>query len=217
MLSTLDWALIAAWQEAGFPLQAVLSGVDATFDKYETRKAKGRARRINGLAYCTQEVLRAVEDMHEAATGVNRKQQAAPPESGFESVRIAKYLRHAAEQLRGVHQPGEAQPFVSGIADKLIEHADRFENPDASAESLSLESLEQKLLTLEDQLFATLQMFSQPDKLAALREQSAQELAPYRSRMQAMQIRQIEQQFLRRRLFEESNLPRLSLFYMAQK
>jgi hypothetical protein len=216
MLSTLDWALIAAWQEAGFPLQAVLSGVDATFDKYEARKAKGRARRVNGLAYCTQEVLRAVEDMHEAATGVNRKQH-VPQESGFESVRIAKYLRLAAEQLRGVHQPGEAQLIVSGIADKLIEQADRFENPNASAESVSLESLEQKLLALEDQLFATLQMFSQPDKLAALREQSAQELAPYRSRMQAMQIRQIEQQFLRRRLFEEKNLPRLSLFYMAQK
>jgi hypothetical protein len=29
-----------------------------------------------------------------------------------------------------------------------------------------------------------------------------------------VQIRQIEQQFLRRSLFEQSNIPRLSLFYM---
>ena len=35
-----------------------------------------------------------------------------------------------------------------------------------------------------------------------MREQAARELAPYRSRMQALQIRQIEQQFLRRRLLE---------------
>jgi hypothetical protein len=35
--------------------------------------------------------------------------------------------------------------------------------------------------------------------------------------MQAMQIRQIEQQFLHKRLLERHNLPRLSLFYMKQE
>ena len=49
-----------------------------------------------------------------------------------------------------------------------------------------------------------------------MREQAARELAPYRSRMQALQIRQIEQQFLRRRLLERYSLPRISLFYMQQ-
>jgi hypothetical protein len=32
--------------------------------------------------------------------------------------------------------------------------------------------------------------------------------------MQAVQIRQIEQQFLQKRLLERAGLPRLSLFYM---
>jgi hypothetical protein len=49
-----------------------------------------------------------------------------------------------------------------------------------------------------------------------MRELAARELAPYRSRMQAVQIRQIEQQFLRRRLLERYELPRISLFYMQQ-
>ena len=52
--------------------------------------------------------------------------------------------------------------------------------------------------------------------LLALRQQAAAELAPYRSRMPAMQIRQVEQQFLHKRLLEKFNLPRLSLFYMSQ-
>jgi hypothetical protein len=34
--------------------------------------------------------------------------------------------------------------------------------------------------------------------------------------MQAIQIRQIEQQFLHKRLLEKYKLPRLSLFYMSQ-
>jgi hypothetical protein len=52
--------------------------------------------------------------------------------------------------------------------------------------------------------------------LLALREQAARELAPYRSRMQTVQIRQVEQQFLHKRLLERYGLPRISLFYMPQ-
>ena len=47
-------------------------------------------------------------------------------------------------------------------------------------------------------------------------QQASRELEPYRSRMQAMQIRQIERQFLHKRLLEKLSLPRLSLFYMSQ-
>jgi hypothetical protein len=63
-------------------------------------------------------------------------------------------------------------------------------------------------------MFAVLQAFTPMETQLALREQSAQELAPYRSRLQTTQIRQIEQQFLRRSLFQQLNVPRLSLFYM---
>ncbi len=77
-------------------------------------------------------------------------------------------------------------------------------------------SLERHLLVLEDQLFAALQAFTPAEKLVEYREHSARELAPYRSRLQTTQIRQIEQQFLRRCLFEQYQMPRLSLFYMRQ-
>ena len=33
LLSTLDWALIETWKNAGVPLEAVLRGVDDSFDK----------------------------------------------------------------------------------------------------------------------------------------------------------------------------------------
>jgi len=68
LLSTLDWALIETWKDAGIPLAAVLAGIDATFDRYDRRPSK--TRKVNGLAYCSQEVLAAAEDMKEAAIGV---------------------------------------------------------------------------------------------------------------------------------------------------
>jgi len=210
MLSTLDWSLIAMWQEAGFPLEAVLAGIDATFEKYAVRQAKGRVRKINGLAYCAQEVLRAVEDMHEAATGALRKQPPTPEESGFESSRIAAFVLANAEAVRECTTPEKARETFAEIARRLETIAASLE----SQAAVSTESLEQQLLVLEDQLFAALQAFTPAENLLALREQSSRELAPYRSRLQTVQIRQIEQQFLRRCLFEQNRIPRLSLFYM---
>ena len=69
---------------------------------------------------------------------------------------------------------------------------------------------------IEEKLFATLVSTTPDQDLLLLRQQASSELAPYRSRMQAMQIRQVEQQFLHKRLLEKFSLPRLSLFYMSQ-
>src|SRR5579863_3353077 len=69
LLSTLDWALIEIWREAGIPLEAVLRGIDAAFDKYESRQKRGRMRKINGLAWCSQAVMEAAEQLREASAG----------------------------------------------------------------------------------------------------------------------------------------------------
>src|ERR1035437_8510000 len=69
LLSTLDWALIETWREAGIPLDAALRGIDAAFDKYEARQKRGRMRRINGLAWCAQAVMEAAVELNEASAG----------------------------------------------------------------------------------------------------------------------------------------------------
>ncbi|MGB9416143.1 MAG: hypothetical protein WCB58_07480, partial [Acidobacteriaceae bacterium] len=83
-------------------------------------------------------------------------------------------------------------------------------------QTLTSEELERHLGALEEKLFALLLAHMPAEELGHMREQAGRELAPYRSRMQALQIRQIEQQFLRRRLLERYDLPRISLFYMQQ-
>jgi hypothetical protein len=85
----------------------------------------------------------------------------------------------------------------------------------AEMQSVNLETLELQLTTLEEKFFAALMTSADDAELLALREQAARELAPYRSRINAVQARQIEQQFLRKRLLEARKLPRLSLFYMG--
>jgi hypothetical protein len=206
LLSTIDWALIETWREAGIPLAAVLQGIDAAFDKYDARKNKARVRRVNGLAYCAQEVISAMDAMQEAAVGA-KPAKPSTEEQGFEQERIAAHLEGAARQLRNAAQDGS----LSEIADRLQVLA-----RDTRAKLPHLEELEQSLTVLEEKLFAILLTSTPEAELLALRQQAASELAPYRSRMPAMQIRQVEQQFLHKRLLEKCNLPRLSLFYMSQ-
>jgi hypothetical protein len=202
LLSTIDWALIETWREAGIPLQAVFQGIDSAFDKYDARKHKARARRVNGLAYCAQEVLSAMEAMKEAAVGAAPARPSAA-EQGFEQERIAAHLEAAAQQLRAAGHT-ETANRLQELAGEVRNHAPQ------------LEALEQSLTVLEEKLFAILLTTTPEAELLALRQQAAAELAPYRSRMPAMQIRQVEQQFLHKRLLEKSSLPRLSLFYMSQ-
>lgn len=207
LLSTLDWALIDSWREAGVPLPAVLRGIDAAFDKYEQRQTKssqsrGRLRKVNGLAWCAQAVMEAVEAMHEAAVGGAPVQTGEA--SGLERDRVAQHLRAAAATFT---QAGTKVPALCEIAQRLELFA---------TQPLGNEELEQHLSALEEKLFAALLTHTPAEAVEQMREQAALELAPYRSRMQALQIRQIEQQFLRRRLLERYDLPRISLFYMQQ-
>ena len=84
LLSTLDWALIETWKNAGVPLEAVLRGIDAAFDRYDQRPSK--SKKVNSLAYCSQAVLAAAEDMKEAAVGATSEEKPRP-QPGFEAVK----------------------------------------------------------------------------------------------------------------------------------
>ena len=185
------------WQEAGFPLEAVLSGIDATFEKYAARQAKGRVRKINGLAYCAQEVLRAVEDMHEAATGALRKQPSTPEESGFEASRIAAFVRANAEAVRECATPEKARDTYGEISRRLESIAASLEGQVEFRQNRWSSSC----WYWKTSCLRRCRHSRRAEDLLALREQSSRELAPYRSRLQTVQIRQIEQQFLRRSLF----------------
>ncbi len=211
LLSTLDWSLIETWREAGVPLEAVLRGIDAAFDKYEARRQRGRARRVNGLAYCAQEVMQAAEQMLEAATGRARGAEQAGEAPGFEVERIVRHLESCAAMLGGAGLDGLVRQAASEASRRLRELA-----LEIAGAMPKLEELERTLLVLEEKLFATLTATAPEEELVALREQAARELAPYRGKMQAVQVRQVEQQFLHKRLLENRKLPRLSLFYMGQ-
>ena len=210
LLSTLDWALIETWREAGIPLEAVLRGIDNAFDKYDTRaqKAGSRNRKVNGLAWCAQAVMHAAEEMVEAATGLapaRREQQ----ETGFEALRVASYLERNASTL----ESSSDLPAAKSAATRLRELAETMR----SQLPMPLDDLDRTLTVLEEKLLLDIQASATEQELVDLKAQADRELAPYRSKMSATQLRQVQQQFLQKRLLELRALPRLSLFYMGHE
>ena len=214
LLSTLDWALIETWQEAGIPLEAVLRGIDAAFDKYESRQKRGRMRRVNGLAWCSQAVMEAAEALREASAGT-ADPTAAVGESGFEHERVAMHLEGAATALDASTIAHDA---CAATAIRLRELAAQARAASTSTTvARGMETFERVLTVLEEKLFAALTAAAPEELLVALKEHAGRELAPYRSRMGAVQLRQVEHQFVQKQLLVHYNLPRLSLFYMSQQ
>ncbi|WP_263410370.1 hypothetical protein [Terriglobus tenax] len=212
MLSTLDWALIESWREAGIPLEAVLRGIDDAFDKYDERQRKSPrgVRKVNGLAWCAQSIMEVTEQMKEAAIGA-APQLKEEQDSGFEGEAVARYLESNAAILEQAKLTAPADAVSVEVATRLRTLAAELR----VEQKADMEGLDRTLTVLEEKLFAGLMTAAPEAEMTALREQAARELAPYRSRMQSMQIRQVEQQFLQKRMLEARNIPRLSLFYMT--
>jgi hypothetical protein len=211
LLSTLDWALIETWKDAGIPLEAVLRGIDAAFDQYDLRPSK--TKKINSLAYCSQEVLAAAEGMKEAAVGASTEPATASRSSqGFEPETISTFLTRNADSLEaaGKRSTGSLPVFLLETAKTLRQLADETKTKQA----IRAEDLERRLTVLEEKLFAMLLTSTPDDEIVSIRSQADRDLIPYRRKMSGPQIDQLQKQYVHKQLLARHNLPRLSLFYM---
>lgn len=221
LLSTLDWALIETWKDAGIPLQAALRGIDEAFERYAQGPSK--SKKINSLAYCSQAVLAAAEEMKEAVVGAENaladEKNEAPAKSrsqqGFEPSVIASFLRRNAEDLTGAELPTHGgvsvQAAAAEAANTLRKLADETES---RKPAMRLEDLERLLTVLEEKVLAALLAATPDEEIVSVRAEADRDLAPYRRKMPASQIDQLHKQYVHKRLLEKYKLPRLSLFYM---
>jgi hypothetical protein len=156
--------------------------------------------------------MEAAEELREAAAGLAPATTEAR-ESGFEQERVAAHLEAAAAALDEATVAPEA---CAANAARLRELAGEVRASDQES-AHDMEALERTLTVLEEKLFAALTAAAPEELLVSLKAHAARELAPYRSRMGVVQLRQVERQFVQKQLLVHYNLPRLSLFYMSQQ
>jgi len=223
LVSPLDWAIVETWQKAGVPLAAVLKGIDRAFESWSRSRRAAGGRQLKSLAYCVDAVLDAAAEASEANAGagpeIKRTQPAAEP---FSRVELRKYLERNAARLRAAAE--KRRPTHASLATRLDETAKRLDEmlplveiPAEPAESirLDLEDLERRLTVLEDKLTASLSSEANEDSMLTVRREMDRALAPYRRKMSADQLAQLERQYIQKRLYELFEVPRLSLFYLT--
>ncbi len=197
LMSPLDWALVEAWKNAGVPLEAVLRGVDAAFDKWRAKKKRGQ--NVNSVAYCSQAVMLEAQAMAGVAPSpASRKESSAP----FTLEALQGYLAANAQQIRSREGLEEVAAAVEHLAS------------DASALYHDLENLERRLTALEDKMIALVRSRQTEEQLFQVRRELDLQLRPYRGKMTTPQLAMLEKQYLERQLLDSAGLPRLSLFYL---
>jgi hypothetical protein len=196
LMSPLDWALVESWKNAGVPLEAVLRGIDAAFEKWRSRRQ--RTQRINSLAYCAQAVMQEAEAMARNQTGPG----VAGGEAGLAPEAVRAHLEKGAAALDALDGYSEIASSLQAILADFSRHA------------ADLRELELRLTALEDKMASIARTRLTEEQLLSMRRELDRDIAPYRSRMSAEQLARLEKSFLDRKVYEAAGLPRLSLFYL---
>ena len=230
LLSPMDWALIESWKEMGVPLHVALRGIEKSFDSYE---AKPRKRTVKSLFYCQEEVEAQFAEWLESQTGAHAPaaDDSATDEGGaveavdeggrglpFPRTVIAAHLSDCREGLARALEKrsaaGAAEDAVTEAlaraAARLTELAEDFERaarPDA-------ELLESSLTDLESLLDRALRTALSDEEVETARASAAEQLRPYKARMERATYEQTLDNLLAKSLRETAGVPRLSLFYL---
>jgi len=216
LVSPLDWAIVETWQRAGIPLDAVLRGIDSAFESYSRSRRSG-GRPLKSLAYCVDAVLEAAIEKKEAAAGAGPELKRPPGNAEpFSREEMSAFFARNLEKLGSAAArvgPSDASlsARISQAGATVGDMVPLLQSPAA----LDLEDLERRLTVVEEKLTAALAAGADDETLLTIRRELDRQLAPYRRRMSAEQLSQLERQYTQKRLFEHFDLPRLSLFYLT--
>ena len=217
LVSPLDWAIVETWQKAGVPLEAVLKGIDRAFESWSRSRRAAGGRQLKSLAYCVDAVLDAAEEASEAAAGsgpeIKRTQPAAEP---FSREEMKKYFERNAARLRAAAEKRRATH--AALAARLDETAKRLDDARRCSNRLrrSISKISSAASPCSKKSSARrFPPTRMKKRCSAIRREMDRSLAPYRRKMSADQLAQLERQYIQKRLYELFEVPRLSLFYLT--
>jgi hypothetical protein len=214
LVSPLDWAIMETWQKAGVPLEAVLKGIDRAFESY-ARSRRGAGKPLKNLAYCTDAVLDAAEEIQEAAAGAAPKTARATAEPFSRDELRAYFARNAAQIAKVAEKNQGAHPDLAARLREIIQSLESSLVLLDAPGTLDLEDIERRLTVLDEKLQATLTNHASDEVMLKIRRVVDGQLAAYRRKMKAEQLALIERQYMQKRLLDEFALPRLSLYYFS--
>jgi flagellin-specific chaperone FliS len=203
MLSPLDWALIESWQEREIPLHIVLRGIESVFDISD--KQPQRKRTIKSIAYCKEEIEAQFAEWLETQTGKSSETPTAQTNDLLSQESVSEHLDSVISALENAKNPNLHEDFERAIA-RLTELKNNLNN--------DFEEVEKNLSDIENFLDRALLMNADKAHLTELEAETAKNLSNYKGKMEAEVYQKTYDLMLLKKLRDEAEIPRLSLFYL---
>ena len=208
MLSPLDWAMVEAWKERGIPLRIAVRAIETVFDRVD--RNPNQARSIKSLSYCRDEVENQYEEWLSAQVGkTSSDDEGVVAESevsdGFTEEKIEEHLSNLCSSLAGAKTEGKLREMLNDVSDKL---------EDLKSLNADSETIEKSLSELESVLDEALLENIDAKLVGEIKLEVEEELSGYKTKMDEEVYERTFELMLLKKLREESNVPRLSLFYL---
>jgi DNA repair exonuclease SbcCD ATPase subunit len=213
LLSPLDWALIETWQEREVPLHIILRGIAKVFDAADKQPA--RKRTIKSLTYCREEIeaqyaewlesqIGKVQDSRFKTQDSNVIEENSKESELFADDAIIAHLEKVSDELKSAQN--KAKNELNQTLKKVLTRLAQLRENVSDVETLEKEL--EKLDALIDE--SLLQNYS----AEKLKSEIEKEIASYKNKMEAEVYRRTYNLMLLKRLREQAEIPRLSLFYL---
>jgi hypothetical protein len=216
LLSPLDWALIETWQERGIPLRIVLRSIEKVFDGVDKQPAQKRT--VKSLIYCREEIEAQYADWLATQVGKkddgkikvqtsetsNSKETNLSKNDLFSAEAIDAHFEKTLTDLKKAHKKadGDLRKTLEIVSENL---AKLRQNPQI------VEALEKSLEKLDSAIDESLLKSFETEKLTIEVEK---QIASYKNKMEREVYRRTVDLMLLKRLREQAEIPRLSLFYL---
>lgn len=225
LISTLDWALVESWKNAGIPLHIVLRAINQAFDAYDARAQK--YSKVNNVFYCQQAVETAFAEYRLAQVGgdpasvhsENEQPRAAArsdKQEAFPKDVLFEFLARCDEELHAAASRGSTSGLTaleSAIVRSRARLKEIIDEIEGSAR-VDAEALERDLDGIDRMILAAARESFGEEELKKLRTEAESNLRSYRKKMDKSIYEQTVLNFIARRLRELNNIPRMSLFYL---
>lgn len=200
LLSPIDWAMIDGWKERGVPLHVVLRGIETVFDGHDKKQ---NTRTVKGLLFCREEIEAQYAEWIASQAGKGNDTEEAGDPIDRDAVR--EQIEKAIQTFSDPSDEGLREDYERAAA-RLGELLDSF--PD------DMEVCDKSLNDIENHLSRALLTKGDADLRKQLEIEVSAQLKAYKSSMPKDAFKQTFELMLLRRLREEYDLPRLSLFYL---
>lgn len=218
LVSPLDWGLIAAWRDAGVPLQVAIRGIDIAMDGFFSRQRRGSSK-INSLCYCHDSVMEEFARHRESRIGESRDRDGLPEfESSLDAQdesEVAEAARYLSAIIHEIKNLSAKQSLSAAALEGVRRVQARLEEMLQSLQAgdqTGLEALERDLGIVDEILVEALLSGISEEQTAEWDKEARAELKVYRKKLPKELYAKIYGNFMRSKVHGNFDIREFSLF-----